>query len=122
MRRLPSFLGSAKPTLAHEAKHSALGIVFHAVARVKQACQEAVRAVLRAFKVEHVKLVARFEDAPRRTQRLPFFVWREVMEQIRGVPKSCNYATWETKSSGTLTFPVPRLGLKEIGLVDSRKR
>src|SRR5690349_20588414 len=115
MRRLPRIHGSAKPTLAHEAKHSALGLVFHAVGRVKQACQEAVRPRPRAFKGEHVKLVARFEGAPRRTQRLPFFVWREVMEQIRGVPKSCNYATWETKSSGTLTFPVPRLGLKEIG-------
>jgi hypothetical protein len=68
------FLQICKTSLPHQANDSALGIVFHAVAGVKQAGEEAMRAVLRAFEIEHVKLVARFEDAPRRTQRLPFFV------------------------------------------------
>jgi hypothetical protein len=66
----------------HEAKDSALGIVFHAVAGVKQAGQKAVCTVLRAFEIEHVKLVARFEDAPRRTQRLPFFVGAPCFDHL----------------------------------------
>src|SRR5439155_6871989 len=72
-----------KASLRHQAKDSALGIVFHTVAGVEQVGEEAVRAVLRAFEIEHVKLAARFEDAPHRTHRLPFFIRREVVEHKR---------------------------------------
>src|SRR5205807_4631891 len=69
-----------KASLAHQTKDSALGIVFHAIAGVKQVSQEAMRGVLGAFEVEHVKLAAGLEDAAHRTHRLPFFVRREVVE------------------------------------------
>src|SRR5213593_3347151 len=72
-----------KASLPHEAKNSALGTVFHAIAGVEQVGEEAMRAVLRAFEVEHVKLAAGFDDAPHRTQRLPFFIRREVVEHKR---------------------------------------
>src|SRR5690242_15128231 len=67
-----NLLWICKPTLPHKAKDSVLGIVSHAVAGVEQVGQEAMRAVLRAFEIEHVKLAARFEDAPHRTSVLPF--------------------------------------------------
>src|SRR5437762_14015636 len=72
-----------KASLPHQAKDSALGIVFHTIAGVEQVGEEAVRAVLRAFEVEHVKLAAGFEDAPHRTQCLPFFVRLEMVEHER---------------------------------------
>src|SRR5437016_2874281 len=72
-----------KASLAHQTKDSALGIVFHAIAGVKQVSQEAMRGVLGAFEVEHVKLAAGLEDAAHRTHRLPFFVRREVVEHER---------------------------------------
>ena len=72
-----------KASLAHQTKDSALGIVFHAIAGVKQVSQEALRGVLGAFEVEHVKLAAGFEDAPHRTQCLPFFVRLEMVEHER---------------------------------------
>src|SRR6266516_4355706 len=53
-----------KASLRHQAKDSALGIVFHTVAGVEQVGEEAVRAVLRAFEIEHVKLAAGFDHAP----------------------------------------------------------
>src|SRR3989441_1409356 len=77
------FLGICKPSLPHEAKDSALGIIFHAVAGVEQVGEEAMRAILPAFEVEHVKLAAGFDHAPNRTQGLPFFVRREVVEHKR---------------------------------------
>src|SRR5205823_12148570 len=77
------FPRNRQPSLSHDAKDSALGIVLHAVARVKQACEEAMRAILPAFEVEHVKLAAGFDHAPNRTQGLPFFVRREVVEHER---------------------------------------
>src|SRR5207249_6040424 len=72
-----------KASLAHQTKDSALGIVFHAIAGVKQVSQEALRGVLGAFEVEHVKLAAGLEDAAHRTHRLPFFIRREVVEHKR---------------------------------------
>src|SRR5438046_9234345 len=69
-----------KASLPHQAKDSALGIVFHTIAGVEQVGEEAVRAVLRAFEVEHVKLAAGFEDAPHRPQCLPFFFRLEMVE------------------------------------------
>ena len=42
-----------------------------------------MRAILPAFEVEHVKLAAGFDHAPNRTQGLPFFVRREVVEHKR---------------------------------------
>ena len=44
-----------KASLPHEAKNSALGTVFHAIAGVEQVGEEAMRAVLRAFEVEACK-------------------------------------------------------------------
>src|SRR5437764_3524915 len=69
-----------KACLPHQTENSALRIIFQTIAGMKQARQEASRAVLRSFKIEHVKFAAAFENAPCLTQCLSPVVRGQVME------------------------------------------
>src|SRR5712692_3777224 len=51
---------------------------------MKYVSQETLGAVLRPFEIEHMKLAARFKDAPGRTQHPSLLVGRKVVEHERG--------------------------------------
>src|SRR5207247_9453539 len=65
------------------AEQREIEVTFNSGARLHQVGEEAIRAILPSFEVDHVKLAAGFDHAPNRTQGLPFFVRREVVEHKR---------------------------------------
>jgi hypothetical protein len=83
-RSLRDFIGTAQSSLAHESQNSALGVIFEAVTRVDQACQQPIRVTLAPLKIAHVKRAVRREDAPYLAQGFPPRIRLDVVKHEGG--------------------------------------
>src|SRR5262249_59900453 len=70
----------AKTSLRHKAQHPVFGIVFHALAGMKQAGKKTVCSALCALEVDHVKSPSRFEHAANRAKRFHLLLGRQMVK------------------------------------------
>src|SRR5438445_12641491 len=83
MRRRPIFFGSAKPACLIRLRTRPSELSFIRSLEWSKWARKPCAPSSGPSKSKHVKLAAGFEDAPHRTQCLPFFVRLEMVEHER---------------------------------------
>src|SRR5262245_17023800 len=77
---LADLLRTDKPSLTHERENGTLRIVYEVMARVNQACQEAIRTSFRSTKIEQAQKATGPENAPHLPQHSFLLSAREMVE------------------------------------------